>query len=580
MDGINTETILTLRGVQTHPQDKEKIVRLPDIDVPADRWQSMAWVMAAWGVRCVIQPAANAKADLATSIQLNSKPSVETIYKQIGWQQIGRNRVYLHAGGAIKQSGNNPNVAVRLPYELRNYNLATEEDAQAGFNASLDLINLGPAAVTWPLWAATYAPILQSCDFAVHVTGRTGTFKSELCSLFQCHYGAAMDARHLPGSWSSTANALEAQAFHAKDALFTIDDFVPIGSSWQQRAYQTSADKIIRAQGNQAGRGRLSDTAALQSAYYPRGLILSTGEDTPEGHSVRARMLIMELSSGDISTPALTKAQAARPLYSAAVAQLCQDLAANAPNMEDRVKVIRDKCLTIGHTRTPPMLGRLIATAEFVLDWAVSHEWLSKQKAARLKKDATAAILATGMKQAAYLEASDPVECFCMALRQVLAGNKAHVASVTGGVPLSPSLLGWTESTSRGDMPTWQSHGPRIGWIDWTNDELYLEANIGYDCARKENRNDLSLTKQTLFKRLKDDGRLLQTDPTRDRNTVRKKLEGSVRQVLVMSASQTLDCQEVPSDDEQEPNPTQPGQAADAGVEFGPAPEDIFPIGS
>ena len=32
------------------------------------------------------------------------------------------------------------------------------------------------------------------------------------------------------GAWSSTANSLEALAFHAKDALLVIDDFAPQGS--------------------------------------------------------------------------------------------------------------------------------------------------------------------------------------------------------------------------------------------------------------------------------------------------------------------------------------------------------------
>ena len=44
-----------------------------------------------------------------------------------------------------------------------------------------------------------------------------GTFKTELAALAQQHYGAGLDARHLPGSWSSMGNSLEALAFAAKD---------------------------------------------------------------------------------------------------------------------------------------------------------------------------------------------------------------------------------------------------------------------------------------------------------------------------------------------------------------------------
>jgi hypothetical protein len=37
----------------------------------------------------------------------------------------------------------------------------------------------------------------------------------------------------LPAAWSSTGNALEVLAFHAKDALLVIDDFAP-GSGGRQ----------------------------------------------------------------------------------------------------------------------------------------------------------------------------------------------------------------------------------------------------------------------------------------------------------------------------------------------------------
>jgi hypothetical protein len=46
----------------------------------------------------------------------------------------------------------------------------------------------------------------------------TGRFKSEAAALAQQHFGAGLDARHLPANWSSTGNALEALAFTAKDA--------------------------------------------------------------------------------------------------------------------------------------------------------------------------------------------------------------------------------------------------------------------------------------------------------------------------------------------------------------------------
>jgi hypothetical protein len=49
----------------------------------------------------------------------------------------------------------------------------------------------------------------------------------------------------------------------------------------------------------------------LREPKPPRGLVLSTGEDIPRGHSIRARLLILELSKGGVTPAALSECQAA-----------------------------------------------------------------------------------------------------------------------------------------------------------------------------------------------------------------------------------------------------------------------------
>ncbi|MGH2688806.1 MAG: hypothetical protein ACRDKW_08370, partial [Actinomycetota bacterium] len=120
-----------------------------------------------------------------------------------------------------------------------------------------------------------------------------------------------MDARNLPGSWSSTANALEGLAFAAKDALLVVDDFAPSGSVTDTERAHREADRILRAQGSRSGRLRMRADGSLRTARPPRGLILSTGEDVPRGQSLRARMLVLELERGDVDWDALTRCQRA-----------------------------------------------------------------------------------------------------------------------------------------------------------------------------------------------------------------------------------------------------------------------------
>src|SRR5262249_38047330 len=141
------------------------------------------------------------------------------------------------------------------------------------------------------------------------LAGPTGAGKTALAAIPQQHFGRSFNDRNLPASWLSTGNSLEATAFVAKDALLVVDDFAPTGSHWDIQRAHKEADRVVRAQGNRAGRGRLRSDGSHRPTKPPRGLILSTGEDVPRGQSTRARMVVLELSPGDLNWDALTQAQ-------------------------------------------------------------------------------------------------------------------------------------------------------------------------------------------------------------------------------------------------------------------------------
>lgn len=544
IDGATSITQLTIEG-EKPGKDKDKPVKLPPLTIDASEFAGLAWVMPNWGVQAVIRPGTSIKDDLRAMIQLRSKPKVETIYKATGWAQDEKgNWMYLHAGGAITEKGNRPDVRVELPNELSLYDLTADADPKEAIRASLALLELADKSITWPLLAATITPLHGPVDFAMHVTGRTGTYKSELMSLFQSHYGAEMDARHLPGSWSSTANALEAQAFYARNAAFTVDDFVPTGTAYQVRAYQVTADKLIRAQGNQSGRARLTDTSNLQATMYPRGIILSTGEDTPEGHSVRARMMILELSPGDVDPAKLTAAQQRRKMYPATVAAFAKRLCTETPDITADAEHIRNSNLSVGHTRTPGIIGRLLATAYDFIDWCATTGAITKQAAAKMGKEAADAILAAGARQQYYLESADPTEAFLNGIRHAFQAGLGHVRTVTNGVPKIAADVGWTEEAGSDEMPLFKARGTCIGWVNVDKDELYIDDTTGFAIIKKAAGNELTLTKQTLWKRLKDAGLLVRVDSERARNTVRLVVDKHNRTVIVLSLSAVLQTME------------------------------------
>ena len=377
----------------------------------------------------------------------------------------------------------------------------------------------------------------------MHVAGRTGTLKSEVVSLFQSHYGEGMDTRHLPASWSSTGNSLEALAYRAKDALMVIDDFVPVGTAYQVRNLQKNADQIIRGQGNQSGRSRLTDISNMQTTFYPRGLLLSTGEDVPEGHSVRGRMLVMELAPNSIDPPKLSQAQAKLASYSAAMSDWVMWLAAT--NSQERLKTlsheIRDQHLGKGHNRTPQIVGDLLATLLLLSEYNSDMNFVTAEQMSEIERRAKAAVLDTAGRQKQYLEAADPVLAVLDTIRLMLGSGMAHAKTPDGGIPSDATKMGWTEQKKlTGGMSDWKSNGPRIGWIDEDRGEFLLDANA-LTLIKKHSGGKLAVTPQTLMKRLKESGLLTRMDDSRQRMTVRQTLEGHRRQALCMEAAEVFD---------------------------------------
>jgi DNA primase catalytic core len=282
-------------------------------EILATQLAGMSWVAEHLGARGIVMPGMTLKDHARVAIQSLSKHNTyRCVYTHLGWRKLGDIWMYLHAEGAIGPQGAVLDVTVRPGEALALYRLPSPPEgktAQEAIQASLRVLDVAPDSVTLPGYASIWCAVLGSRDFGEHLTGPTGQGKTELAALLQQHWGAGMDARHLPASWSSTGNALEGLAFQAKDAMFVVDDFCPTGAKADLQRYHRDADRLVRAQGNRSGRQRMRWDGTLRPAKPPRGLILSTGEDIPRGHSLRARLLIVDVAPGMIRWDRLTACQ-------------------------------------------------------------------------------------------------------------------------------------------------------------------------------------------------------------------------------------------------------------------------------
>ncbi len=516
---------------------KNDTEKFDDVMINSDEFNSMRWVTNAWGSRAVIFPKNNSREYLRTIMQISSTPVIKTIYTHTGWIRIEGVDYYITNGNAISGNRKRNDIELKVPSELLCYQLPLKtENFNAAVKATLNLRERFPREIAWMIIGAIFRAPLGSADFCIHITGRTGTYKSEIAAIAQSHFGE-VDARKLPASWSSTANALEALAYKAKDALIVVDDFIPQGTSAQIKSYQKTADQLIRGQGNQAGRARLTDTSNLQETMYPRGIILSTGEDTPEGQSVRGRMMIAELTPGDITTELLTAAQNDRPIYAEGMTAYIQWLAADKKDRRKDSKKIavdmRDASVALGHSRTPQTYGELMSGIWMFLRF-LGEKGMKTETVNKLFAEAEEYLTKLARRQAEYIIAADPAEQFTSILRSIFAANAGHAKGMNGGIPKKAMLLGWT-NVGDVDENEFKSHGPRLGWTEESTNTLYLDAAIAYDAIRRHSRGSITITRQTLYKRLREAGYLTKHDETRQRNTIRIQCENATRTCLAMN---------------------------------------------
>jgi hypothetical protein len=291
-DGAESVRMVTMEATLTSGK------QFPEIKIAVPEFYSLAGLMKALGTEAVISPGPMVKDRIRHAIQLYSNRQTYThrhVFTHLGWRKVDGVWCYLHAGGSIPAK-----AEVSVDKALQRYILPQTTSAQAAIKASLRVLECAPKRLTIPLLSVVYlAPLAEwlEPDVTGWLEGPSGAQKSSLVALIICHYGH-FSRVHPPDTWESTANTLERLAFLAKDTLLWIDDYAPQPSAKEMHEQERKAQRVIRAQGNLAGRGRMRADTSLRPQYYPRGVILSTGELHPTGTSTFARLLQLDVAVG------------------------------------------------------------------------------------------------------------------------------------------------------------------------------------------------------------------------------------------------------------------------------------------
>lgn len=540
-DGLDRHRSFVIEGKMADGRPLNSVL------VQASQFAGMGWVHDRWGAGPSITPGNGSKDHLRAAIQsLSGDVPRSVIYQHTGWRKVNDKWFFLHGAGAIGPDGIDASIEVDLGSgNLRHIQippLPDGEGLQKAIQSSIRFLEVAPEQVSVPLLMAVYrAPFGETLatDFSLFLEGQTGTYKSAITGVIQAHFGSGFDGRSFPANWSGTANALEKTTFLAKDTVVVVDDFCPTGSQGDVAVLHRTADRLLRAQGNLGGRSRMNPDGSLKAEYYPRGLIISTGEDIPKGASLRGRILILEVEQGSVNRDVLTDLQdaATKGILAQSMAGYVHWLAPQMDTLKLQVTArkneYRETIGKLGHSRTPDIVASLMLGWEVFLTFATESGAVDDAQREELTTRGFDAINAAATKQSPHHRSEDQVEVFLDVLQSAISSGRAHLA------PLSP--------TSTQQVMNVNDGGDMIGWVH--ADSVYLISGAAFATVRRLARDqgaDILMSETTIWKRLREKNLLASWDEARGRNQIRKMIAGKSVTVIHLHRKDVFPTEETP----------------------------------
>jgi hypothetical protein len=341
--------------------------------------------------------------------------------------------------------------------------------------------------------------------------GQSGTFKTTTAALALCHYGS-FNTRNLPASWESTDNTLERLAFEAQDLPLLIDDYYPQATLKDQKLLEQKVARIVRAQGNLAGRGRMKADTSLREPYPPRGIIISTGEQLPSiGVSGIARLFRIEVNPGDINIPALNRCQQLANLYAEAMRAYLDYLVPQIRYLKEKLPhdflEIRTKA-AVGreHFKIPEAVAWLFIGFELAVNFWMSIGIMSEVEANELLKKGWETLNRLGEAQAGTIHEEDPCTRFLETIATLLAQKRVYFAErKTGAAPENAESWGWISFENSVGPKKFKIRGQSelLGWIE--DSTIYLIPEVAYKVVTKFGREQAEpfvISKTEILRRL------------------------------------------------------------------------------
>ncbi len=510
-DGMNIEKFFTIYGKTSSGME------LREVTIPAERFNAMNWLSAAWGFAANCLPGTTTKDYLRHAIvEAGGRHAKRRdVYCHTGWRMVRDKWVFLYSGGAVGDA----NISVELEGSLYRYKLPDAvPDYKEAARTSLELLNIAPKEIMIPLLAYAYLTPLNEFfrkagiepAFVVFLLGMTGAMKSTIAALILSHFGE-FNGKSLPASFKDTPNALEKYGFLLKDMLTVIDDYHPTSTRIESQKMEQTAQSITRAYGDRTARTRMNSDTNLKLSYIPRGNMIMTGEDTPNiGQSGNARHLILELKRGDVNKDLLTSVQEKSSYLSLSMRGYIEWLTPRIDELPGYLKKqfveLRKKAQNDQqHARMPETVAWLQTGFIVMLNYFSDTGVISQTQVKNMLHDSWELFKGLASRQNTRLEEDKPTRKFIDALRDLLDTSKCHT------IPINNSGVNATKMT---------------GFIGYEDDEfLYLHSDTAYNEVFEFYKNrgeNFPITKGMLIKQLSFEKMILVDNASERREKVKK----------------------------------------------------------
>ncbi|MFN3562716.1 MAG: DUF927 domain-containing protein [Chloroherpetonaceae bacterium] len=446
--------------------------KLPRLKIDAKQFYRIKEWLASWDGKLMITPR---YADyVCNAIIAHSNQTKHNIIAQTGFMRIDDQLVYCTHQNIISKTPTR-NLTVELDSEIAKYHIAKPDETllEQARQTSLALLNVADHHITIPLWTSMYMSVLKEFlqpNFALWLYGQTGSFKTTLATLFLNHFGNFTHNDLL--TWNATSNSLERYLHTLKDVPAIIDDYAPMADNYAAQKVEQTIMRVIRDVGNGSGRARMKYDTSLATVYRPRAFVICTGELLPDGESILARLMIINVKREQVNMELLKSMNAKKHLLQACM----HDFIMFVINNYDEVKKACDEIFqeyreelhsAERHARLTDAIANLMTALTITMQYFVDSRTISDKQAQTIMMNALQVMLANADQHVKEQRNENPVMLFFETLESLITANKCALVMRNG-----VGVLGGTET---------------VGLID--NDNLYLNMKEAYRAVVKSCRD-------------------------------------------------------------------------------------------